>query len=557
MAALPQSASREIPSTNEAGLARLTTLLEIKQGFQFFVLVCPDPQERDRLIARLGDAPALAGRSVLRIDLAEHGPLVTAPANLSTLEDLLEGEAPGNAIVHLVNGDGWLNPERITELNLHRNALAARVPASLLWWLPEATVTELARGAPDVWSWRTAVVAFEAASVVDDIVANATSTLIAPAKGWLEVIGLSREEKATRLTELEDAISHVQSLELRRELLMESADLLTALGRLDEALAMLCKKVLPLTEDNLRARALTQARIADILLIRGQLSEAMRIRTEEELPVYEKLGDVRSKAVTLGKIADILVVRGELDEALRIRVEEQLPVFKELGDMRSTAVTQGKIADILMTRDELDEAQRILTKEQLPIYEDLGDERERAVTLGKIADILVARRQLDDALRIRVEEELPVYEKLGDTRWKAVTQAKIADILAMRGQSDEAERILTDDVLPAFEEFGDLRGRAVTQGKIADIMMARGKLDEALHLRTKDELPIYEDLGDVRSVLTARANIGIIRFKRNAPGDRTEARHMLELALADARQLKLPRESAVIESWLKGLDEPT
>ena len=39
---------------------------------------------------------------------------------------------------------------------------------------------------------------------------------------------------------------------------------------------------------------------------RGQLDEALRIRQEEQLPVYERLGDVRSKAVTQGKIADIL-----------------------------------------------------------------------------------------------------------------------------------------------------------------------------------------------------------------------------------------------------------
>ena len=83
-------------------------------------------------------------------------------------------------------------------------------------------------------------------------------------------------------------------------------------------------------------------KIADILQARGQLDEALRIRREEELPVYERLGDVRSTAVTMGKIADILQARGQLDEALRIRREEQLPVYERLGDVRSTAVTMGQ-----------------------------------------------------------------------------------------------------------------------------------------------------------------------------------------------------------------------
>jgi phosphopentomutase len=64
---------------------------------------------------------------------------------------------------------------------------------------------------------------------------------------------------------------------------------------------------------------------------------------------------VRSRAVTMGKIADILRTRGQLDEALKI-FEEQLPVYERLGDERSRAVTMGKVADILEARGRLDEA---------------------------------------------------------------------------------------------------------------------------------------------------------------------------------------------------------
>ncbi|MFO1118684.1 MAG: hypothetical protein U1E38_00620 [Rhodospirillales bacterium] len=194
--------------------------------------------------------------------------------------------------------------------------------------------------------------------------------------------------------------------------------------------------------------------IADILQDRDA-STTPCIRTEEELPVYERLGDVRERAVTMGKIADILQARGQLDDALRIRTEEQLPVYERLGDVRSRAVTMGRIADIPQARGQLDDALRIRTEEELPVYERLGDVRERAVTMGsptsckladssttpcasavrrtarlraprrrprarrdhgKIADILQARGQLDDALRIYQEEELPVYERLGDVR---------------------------------------------------------------------------------------------------------------------------------------------
>ena len=40
---------------------------------------------------------------------------------------------------------------------------------------------------------------------------------------------------------------------------------------------------------------------------------------EEQLPVYDRLGDVRSRVVTIGQIADILQAREQLDEALKMR----------------------------------------------------------------------------------------------------------------------------------------------------------------------------------------------------------------------------------------------
>ncbi|MCK6519319.1 metallophosphoesterase, partial [Myxococcota bacterium] len=61
-----------------------------------------------------------------------------------------------------------------------------------------------------------------------------------------------------------------------------------------------------------REVALAAGLRADILQARGQLDEALRIRWDEVLPVYERLGDVHGKAVTMGKIADILQARGQL-----------------------------------------------------------------------------------------------------------------------------------------------------------------------------------------------------------------------------------------------------
>ena len=122
-----------------------------------------------------------------------------------------------------------------------------------------------------------------------------------------------------------------------------------------------------------REWAIARGELADILSARGQLDEALRIRTEEQLPVYERLGDVRAKAVTQGKIADILSARGQLDEALAIH-EARAKVFEDLGDAREVAQVRFSTAQVRLARgdhqtqglqqihDELAESFGILTQ---------------------------------------------------------------------------------------------------------------------------------------------------------------------------------------------------
>src|SRR6202030_633912 len=94
------------------------------------------------------------------------------------------------------------------------------------------------------------------------------------------------------------------------------------------------------------------------LITTGQIAPAERL-TRNAFAKFTDAGDHRMAAIASGQIADILQARGDLDEALRIRREEQLPVYDRLGEVRSVAVTQGKIADILQARGDLDEALRI------------------------------------------------------------------------------------------------------------------------------------------------------------------------------------------------------
>jgi tetratricopeptide (TPR) repeat protein len=97
---------------------------------------------------------------------------------------------------------------------------------------------------------------------------------------------------------------------------------------------------------NAQLAAHAQGQIASLLQLQGQLDEALRIRQTEQLPVYERLGDLYYKAVTLGEIADILQLRGQWIEALAIWQTDCLPVFGQLGLVRETAIAQERVAEL-------------------------------------------------------------------------------------------------------------------------------------------------------------------------------------------------------------------
>jgi len=298
----------------------------------------------------------------------------------------------------------------------------------------------------------------------------------------------------------------------------------------------------------------TMGRIADILTACGDLDEALRIRTEEELPVYERLGDVRSKAVAMGKIAIILSAHGKADEALQILQKEVLPIFERLGDVRSKAVTMGKIADILTVCGEIDEALRIRTEEELPVYEGLGDVREKAIAMGRIADILADRGELDEALHIFSQEELPVYERLGDVQSKAIAIGKIANILTARGDFDEALRIHIEERLPVAEAMKNLNDIAIVRFSCAHIRIERGGLKRG-EIQT-----IYEELAESFDINTKLQQIDGIAYSGKMLGKilmiaglSEEARIPLERSAAAFETLQRSWEAKEVRSLLKSL----
>ena len=164
----------------------------------------------------------------------------------------------------------------------------------------------------------------------------------------------------------------------------------------------------------------------DIHFRRGEYDEALRIRTNEELPVYTRIGDFHLAAVTQGQIADIRFQRGDYDETLRIRTEEVLPVFTRLGDAREICAAHWAIARFALEQEKLEEsfphmAEAFAIADRLNLADGIG-------AIGEyFGQYLVARGKVDEGIRV-LQKGLDAYYKLGRPDQAAQIQGIIDQI---------------------------------------------------------------------------------------------------------------------------------
>jgi tetratricopeptide (TPR) repeat protein len=189
---------------------------------------------------------------------------------------------------------------------------------------------------------------------------------------------------------------------------VECADALGEVGLLERLLAFPTPASRPDDMDVTRQHAALDLRRAERLAQTGAVAAAEDL-TRSALAAFQKAGDERAVAVAAGQIADILQARGDTDEALRIRQEEQLPVFERLGDVRERSVTLQKIAAGLIAAGGLKQGR--IQEIYDALAEAFGIAQKLRVPDGiafigiQLADILARAGLRDEALGVLDEAE--------------------------------------------------------------------------------------------------------------------------------------------------------
>ena len=252
--------------------------------------------------------------------------------------------------------------------------------------------------------------------------------------------------------------------------------------------------------------AVVMGAVADIAYRRGDYDEALRIRREVELPVYERLGDTRSTAICWGKIADIADRRGDYDEALRIRRDVELPVYERLGDIRSTALTWGRIADIAYQRGDYDAAVD-LHRKRLDVHTHLGDLEGIAAATWDLARIDLARQDYQSAFP-RLIESFRIMHQLQRPDGIAIVGMTLGELMQAVGLADEAHQVLVKS------------SAAATKIDQPDLV---GQIDELLSHRSRERPDLVGIFPDRNTLIRL---IGTLRVEQH--DNWTEGRRYLD-----------------------------
>ncbi|MGA2826055.1 MAG: CHAT domain-containing protein [Streptosporangiaceae bacterium] len=233
-------------------------------------------------------------------------------------------------------------------------------------------------------------------------------------------------------------------------LLRRSADAALTSGDGKTGEALLNRAVQQAEAGDEETGPLDQARViverARHLITRGELAQAEQLFRQAH-QLFAAGGSELEAAAAMGSIADIAYQRGDYDEALRIRREVALPVYERLGDTRETALTWGKIADIAYQRGDYDEAAE-LQRKRLEVNKQLGDLDGTAAADWDLARIDLTRQDYKSALP-RLIESFQILGHLQRPDGIATVGITLGQLLMAAGQTDSARQALGDSLAAA------------------------------------------------------------------------------------------------------------
>ncbi len=502
--------SCSISPQNQEVLIQVASLIRLAEGFRLGFVKCNQPIQCRQLADQLKEM--LAGEvKIIDVELKAQVPSLRA-AVLDEVRHERSTEEGKHAIMvfgfeHSVPAQG--PAPALDELNQSRDLFPKEFSVPILIWLPDYTLTRLAREAPDFWGWRSGVFEFKPDL---EMIAFAEKTALQGAG----TSSLSLEEKKERVAALEGLIRDYQELELgERENYAFSVVLQTLgflrhqLGEYEEA-RKLYELSLKIDQD-LKDKSGASSSLHQLGILAeetGNYEEARKLY-EQSLKINQDLGDKSRVSASLHQLGMLAEETGNYEEARKL-YEQGLRINQDLGDRSGVSKSLHQLGNLAFHAGNYEEARK-LYEQSLKIKQDLGDKSGVSSSLHQLGILAEETGNYEEARKL-YEQSLKINQDLGDKSRVSASLHQLGLLAEEIGNYEEAQK-LYEQSLKINQDLGDRSGVSKSLHQLGNLAFHAGNYEEARKLY-EQSLKINQDLGDKKGVAFSLAQLGLLEWKQ-------------------------------------------
>jgi len=394
----------------------------------------------------------------------------------------------------------------VANLNISRNLFPKYISCPMIIWLPAYAISAILRGAPDFFSWRSAIFSFH--SRPDKISAISQDML---AGEHYASASLTLKEKEERIEAIRNLIDEYQSL--------------------------------PFTKANKREQGSLFERLGVIYDSMGQSIKAIEY-FQQALEIAKDIGDKSREGADLGNLGLAYANLAQIDKAIEY-FQQALEIARDIGDRGNEGVWLGNLGLAYYSLGQINKAIEYF-QQALEIDRDIGDKSGEGIDLGRLGSAYNRLGQIDKAIEY-FQQALEIARDIGDKSNEGSWLGSLGLAYANLGQIDKAIEYF-QQALEIVREIGDRRNEGTWFGNLGSAYYRLGQIDKAIEYY-QQALEIARDIGDKRGEGNRFGNLGSAYANL---GQIDKAIEYYQQALVIAREIKDPYiESFVLENLEK------
>jgi tetratricopeptide (TPR) repeat protein len=404
-----------------------------------------------------------------------------------------------------INPDNKSHP-MVANLNISRNLFPKYISCPMIIWLPAYAISAILRGAPDFFSWRSAIFSFH--SRPDKI--SAISQDMLAGKHYASA-SLTLKEKEERIEAIKNLIDEYQSL--------------------------------PSTKANKREQGSLFERLGVIYYSMGQSIKPIEY-FQKALEIDRDIGDRSGEGADLGNLGNAYRNLGQIDKTIEY-YQKALNINKDIGNRSGEGADLGNLGLAYADLGEIDKAIEYYQK-ALEIDRDIGDRSGEGNNLGNLGSAYADLGEIDKAIEY-YQKALEIARDIGDRSSEGTWLGNLGSAYYSLGEIDKAIEYY-QKALEIDRDIGDRSGEGADLSNLGSTYYILGEIDKAIEYYQK-ALNINKDIGNRSGEGADLGNLGSAYYSL---GQIDKVIEYYQQALVIAREIKDPRlESYVLENLEK------